>query len=105
MLMVIFGAGASWDSFAEYLPPNINERRLPKADGLFDSRFADDYRLFPKCQPLIQRLQRPSVNIENILEKFQAEEARYPARRIQLASVRYYLNRMLSQCQYAWLDL
>jgi hypothetical protein len=104
MLMVIFGAGASWDSYAGLLPPNVNNLRLPLADGLFDRRFGEDYQLFPKCKPLIQRLQRPSVNVEKTLEKFQSEESRYPARRTQLASVRYYLNRMLARCQSAWLD-
>jgi hypothetical protein len=104
MLMVIFGAGASWDSYERLPPPNVNDARLPLADGLFDSRFGDYYRLFPKCQPLIQRLQRPDVNVENVLEGFQSEESRYLARRTQLVSVRYYLNLMLARCQHDWTD-
>ena len=102
--MVIFGAGASWDSYERLPPPNVNNLRLPLANGLFDSRFGNYYRLFPKCQPLIQRLQRQDVNVENVLEKFQSEETRHPARRTQLASVRYYLNLMLARCQYDWTD-
>ena len=102
MLMVIFGAGASWDSFKGLPPPNVNHVRLPLSNGLFDSRFGDDYRLFPKCQPLIQRLQGPDINVENVLEKFQREVSLYPTRRTQLTAVRYYLNYMLSRCQSVW---
>src|SRR5213079_1218991 len=102
--MVIFGAGASWDSYERLPPPNVNNLRLPLANGLFDSRFGNYYRLFPKCQPLIQRLQRQDVNVENVLEKFQSEETRHPARRTQLVSVRYYLNLMLARCQSDWTD-
>src|SRR5204863_876802 len=67
VLMVIFGAGASWDSYERLPPPNVNNLRLPLANRLFDSRFGNYYRLFPKCQPLIQRLQRQDVNVENVL--------------------------------------
>ncbi len=104
MLMVIFGAGASWDSYERLPPPNVNEYRLPLAKGLFDSRFGDEYRLFPKCGPLIQRLQRPNINVESVLETFQSEANLYPHRRTQLTSVRYYLNYMLSRCQSGWTD-
>jgi len=51
---------------------------------------------------LIQRLQQPNISIESVLEKFQSEVHRYPARSIQLAAVRYYLGYMLSQCQDTW---
>src|SRR2546427_4996067 len=102
MLMVVFGAGASWDSYKGLVPPNVNHLRLPLANGLFDSRFGDDYRLFPKCQPLIQRLQGPDINVENVLEKFQSEANLYPTRRTQLTAIRYYLNYMLSRCQSVW---
>jgi len=104
VLMVIFGAGASWDSYERLPPPNVNNLRLPLANRLFDSRFGNYYRLFPKCQPLIQRLQRQDVNVENVLEKFQSEETRHPARRTQLVSVRYYVNLMLARCQSDWTD-
>lgn len=111
--MVIFGAGASYDSFAKAPPGTVlfgdspYQRpvvgRPPLARELFDVRFADDYRLFKKCQPLIQRLQRPEDSVENVLERFQSEERR-PARRVQLVAVRYYLNRMLARCQSVWTD-
>ncbi len=100
--MVIFGAGASFDSFERLRFPNVNEYRLPLANQLFDSRFGDYYQLFPKCQPLIQRLQRPGINVEHVLENFQSDAIRYSPRLIQLASVRYYLNFMLARCQADW---
>ncbi len=114
MLMVIFGAGASYDSFAK-APPDTDyfgnppyQRQVvgrpPLASELFDVRFGDDYRLFPKCRPLIQRLQKPNPNVEGILERFQSDENRRPIRRTQLTAIRYYLNLMLARCQSAWTD-
>jgi hypothetical protein len=102
MLMVIFGAGASYDSFEALRFPNVVESRLPLAKQLFDRRFGEDYRLFPKCGPLIQRLQQPNISVENQLEDFQKEAIRYPTRLVQLAAIRYYLGYMLSRCQSDW---
>src|SRR5947208_9452386 len=102
--MVIFGAGASYDSLA--VPPTGDGRvslyRPPLANQLFDWRFGDDIARFPRCQPVISYLQRPNVNVEAELEKLQTDASGYPEGVRQLAAVRYYLQTMLWGCQDRW---
>jgi len=103
MLMVIFGAGASYDSYGALTPPPIaNQLRMPLANQLFDRRFGDDYRLFPQCHPIIPLLQRSGVNVESVLEGLQQEASQYPPGLSQLAAIRFYLGYMLSRCQQTW---
>ena len=104
MLMVIFGAGASYDSIPTY-PPNISHiHRMPLANQLFDNRgdFADAMQRFPKCLPIIPYLRKPGISIERELQSLQAEAKEYPERNRQLAAIRYYLQFMLWECEYNW---
>lgn len=102
MLMVIFGAGASYDSFAAIQPPNANQSRPPLANQLFELRFGDFYKLFPQCHAIIPRLQSPDVNVEAVLESLQQDARTYPIGLAQLTAVRYYLQHMLYRCQLNW---
>jgi hypothetical protein len=86
MLMVIFGAGASYDSFPSApapLPvpfPDYIERP-PLASQLFErrDRFRDFARQYPKCLPLIAELEprpSPGVSVEEFLEQYQSASGR-----------------------------
>lgn len=110
MLMVIFGAGASYDSAPSYPPGGVRGRmlkeRLPLAEELFSDRplFADTISQFPKCQPVIPLLRdlREGITVERVLEGLQADAEEYPERSRQLAAIRYYLQVMLWQCEAQW---
>jgi len=107
MLMVIFGAGASYDcvssrSVLEWTPER-NQYRLPLARQLFDDRGIFNLWInnFPRCKPVIPRLRKASRDgsVESELEKLRAEGLTYPDRYKQLAAVQFYLQSMLWDCQ------
>ncbi len=104
MLMVVFGAGASYDAVPSR-PPGLHSLkcRMPLANELFDDRpeFVRSMSAFPKCKPIIPYLQRNS-SVEDELQRLQAEAEEYPERYRQLTAVRYYLQHMLHQCEYQW---
>src|SRR5881396_977167 len=106
MLLVIFGAGASYDSAPMRRPerfPN-DEYRPPLAKQLFEDRpvFRDAMRRFQACLPVIPRLQREEV--EGELENLLREADGYPQRHRQLAAIKYYLQYTLWECGYRWSD-
>lgn len=101
--MVIFGAGASYDSFQKAPPQQYPQYRPPLANELFGQRFCDEYLRFPQSHPVILRLQQSTVSVENTLEELQQDATdHYPAGLSQLAAVRYYLGYMLGRCQTNW---
>ncbi len=101
-MMVIFGAGASYDSASALRPNQVSATwRPPLANQLFDlKRFGDLISQFRKCHPLITYLQE--ANVEEVLEKYQSESGKDPERLRQLAAVRYYLQTMLYTCMIGW---
>ena len=107
MLMVIFGAGASYDS-APSRPPRLerDRDRPPLADELFldTDAFSEVASRFPRCLPIIPRLRdRPAgVSVEQELEHLQQESEEYPDGHRQLAAIRFYLNVMLWNCVERW---
>jgi len=110
MLMVIFGAGASYDSYAEQRPSIYPEdgatktSRPPLARQLFHDRFADSLKQFHECKPIVSYL-RGHTSIEAKLEELQNEATGtppYKERLRQLAAVRWYLQVMLSRCDQDW---
>lgn len=113
MLMVVFGAGASYDSVPARLPSDWPPARLPErpplANELFDDRplFAQAMARFPKCQPVVPYLQhRPEdVSVERVLERLQAEADEYPERYRQLAAIRYYLHFVIWETELHWNDV
>lgn len=111
MLMVVFGAGASYDSTASR-PSNKFEfstpYRLPLAKELFDDRpnFNVWIQRFPRCQRLVLDLRKPlgKGSIEHELERLkkQAETETYSDLQRELAAVQFYLQSMLWECQTNW---
>ena len=113
MLMVVFGAGASYDSVPAIPPareppqhatPRYHSNRPPLANELFDDRplFNEAVRNCQKCQPIIPYLQGSSVPVEQVLDKLQSVADQYLQRYRQLAAVRYYLHFMLLACVKKW---
>src|SRR5438309_2194660 len=107
--MVIFGAGASYDSLARHpkgdvirIPDPVGQWRPPLANQLFDPRFGPYIQQFPQMHAVIPELENPAGSVESVLERFQSEAAEHPRRLNQLAAVRYYLQTMLSNCQTYW---
>jgi hypothetical protein len=103
--MVIFGAGASYDSLGD-LPPQeaISDLgyRPPLANDLFERRaFFDPWiQQYHECGPVVERLRRlrRDSNFERELEKLRAEASDYPQRHVQLHAIRYYLRRTIARC-------
>ena len=109
MLMVIFGAGASYDSCDTFRPPTPGsdmESRPPLADELFQQRaFFDEWvRQYPECTTVIPRLRRHSNStLEAEMERLRAQAEREDQRAVELHAIRYYLRRVLWHCGEAWL--
>jgi hypothetical protein len=113
MLMVIFGAGASYDSVPTYPPgapvpggdaPN-NYFRPPLANEMFANRplFAKTITYYPECQPIVPRLRSlRDESLEAVLQDLQAKAEDYPRGHQQLAAVRFYLRHLLSDCVGNW---
>jgi len=118
MLLVIFGAGASYDSVLHHPPPeaqfstnlarvqrfgSYEEFRPPLANQLFDDRplFVQIMQNYVAFKPLVNLL-RGDVRVEQRLAKFEEEAKTFPTRHAQLAAIRYYLHQMLWRCQSHW---
>jgi SIR2-like protein len=106
MLMIIFGAGASYDAIPSRPAPSYLADRLPLANELFADRpnFMHWTDQFPQCKPIIPRLQHvpEGATVESVLERLQAEESQYPERRRQLTAIRFYLQCMIYFTEHAW---
>jgi hypothetical protein len=108
MLMIIFGAGASFDSVA-HLPvdPKFPEEwRPPLADNLFEDRehFVEWMTCFQQCMPVITSLRSNTEgeSVEMKLKRLLDESIDYPQRKKQLTAIRYYLHCMLWMCENKW---
>jgi len=113
MILVIFEAGASYDSLPS-VEPNPNwihsEFRPPLAKDLFDDRaiFAKGLADFPDCYPIapyLQAAQKLGHTIEYELEKLERESETDPERKIQMAAIRYYLHMVIWECEREWNDV
>jgi hypothetical protein len=111
MLLVIFGAGASYDSKSSFTPAEFPRRSLeyrpPLANELFlkINQFRNHINTFPQCRPLVTYLEphgETGVSIEEELGRMQSEAERDPERLRQLAAVRYYLRNLIQECQQQW---
>jgi hypothetical protein len=125
MLMVIFGAGASYDSAQAFrLPspqaaqqhygsevPTSDHKELwrpPLATELFldsNGAFRDIVQKYRKLLPILPHLRQPSNgrSVEQELESWQTEASADPERKRQLFSVRYYLHDLLLKVSEEWL--
>jgi hypothetical protein len=109
MLLVIFGAGASYDSVPAQ-PASAHaapDARPPLADELFANRgtFRHAMEEFPRCLAIIPWLQNlpDNTTVEHQLERFQQDAAKDPERHKQLMAVRWYLQRIISTCTDQWM--
>src|SRR4051812_18039110 len=109
MLVVVFGAGASFDSVPA-LPTRLQrDDRPPLANELFDDRplfreamaRLDDAKFITTY--LMTRPGYRSVDVEKVLDQLMGEADSYPERHKQLAAVRFYLRVALTQCAGQWL--
>ncbi len=107
MLLVIFGAGASYDSAADYLPDGVPDiARPPLACELFENRvtFRTTLAKFSQCNPLVTRLSdpHPRLSLEEQLEQVQTEAEENPVKYKQLVAVRFYLRTMIWETEQRW---
>ncbi len=113
MLMVIFGAGASYDSASDFLaavyPRNTGpgQYRPPLAEGLFEQTrfFRDIADKYSHCQPLIPELAPRSGKIVSIEEQLhEIQQTADDIAHSQIMAVRYYLKDLIQNCQIQWLE-
>jgi len=109
--MVIFGAGASYDSAPSCRPGAEHDRitplyRPPLANQLFADRpdFANWILRFPACQAVIPYLRQPleGSSVEGELERLRNEALTNPKRHRQITAVQFYLQSMLWECEEKW---
>ncbi len=107
MLLVVLGAGASYDSVPASPPAEATiESRPPLSDGLFENRpvFREAMGSFGECQPIVPLLQRRhGRSLEEVLQSLVLEAPQYPERYRQLAAVRYYIQYILRRTEDDWL--
>jgi hypothetical protein len=107
MLLVIFGAGASFDSVPHIRPrvqPDVEEDRPPLANELFGNRqeFVTAMELFRDCMPLIPLLRKDGVAVEQELARIQEQAKTFPKAHKELMAIRFYLQFALWKCQKRW---
>ena len=111
MLLVIVGAGASYDSAPSRSPSDSHiyrelSHRPPLANQLFGDRpyFGEVMNKYPRCLDIAPRLPHlpEGVSVETVLQGLQLESKKYPKRLQQLTSIRYYLQDIVSSCSNQW---
>ena len=107
MLMIIAGAGASFDS-VPFEPPYAEAEgyRLPLANELFgvSRAFLDIQAQYPDLRQVWSRLQQRPIDrtVEDVLAELQQEAGHNPDRHRQLVAVRYYLQALIHKCEQQW---
>jgi hypothetical protein len=116
MLMVIFGAGASYDSAQAYKVERIDGNwdaggywRPPLAKDLFLDRFdtlGDIVQKYPKLTHILPYLREPSNgrSVEQVLESLQTEGRGNAESQREFASVRFYLCELLAKVTSEWIS-
>src|SRR5215470_4694031 len=109
MLLVIFGAGASYDSAPRHDPLAAGPSRPwrpPLTDHLFDERpeFGRDITNYPRILPLVAQLAQSTANdsFEATLSRLADEADEYPPRQNDLVAFRYFLQQLIWECDYKW---
>jgi hypothetical protein len=127
-LLVVFGAGASYDSVATREPKLASELRRtlhadaaiplmsddehqarpPLADQLLDARprFMEILKRFPMLDEIAPHLQlRPTGHsLEAQLEEYAGQVEVYPRRLQQLTALRFYIEAIIEQCEARWIQ-
>jgi hypothetical protein len=108
VLLVIVGAGASYDSIPSRQPNSAvpDPYRLPLADQLFESRelFEGIQRQLPQVMQIAPSLliRRRGESVEDVLERYASQAGEYGERQQQLAAVRFYLQGIIHGCEENW---
>jgi hypothetical protein len=113
MLMVVMGAGASYDSSQAFRPVRPDDGgpwRPPLAKDLFLDRhhaLGDIVAKYPKLTHILPYLREPSNgrSVEQILEVLQEEGKDDPESKREFASVRFYLCELLHKVTEEWTSL
>ena len=114
MLMVIFGAGASYDSSPDFPAPSGIEVirsepwRPPLTNELFldtNGSFGDIVQKYTRLRYILPFLRQPQNNrsVEQQLEFYLEEASADEERQRQLFSVRYYLHDLFRKVSTEWL--
>jgi hypothetical protein len=116
-LLVIFGAGGSYDSInPATFRENPNTRwanrpyyRPPLAAELFEDRlnFNEALTAYPYFTGRVPDLRRKAavagaLNVERELEQIKQQSETYPPAAVELAAMRFYLRRVISICGSEW---
>ena len=116
MLLIIVGAGASYDSdwrrppdresqqrMAGVVSGHFPARRPPLAKDLFDEdRFGKYVASFPPSQGLMDRLRKAAPAVEQELERIRDEGRQQEHIPRQLLAVRYYLRDLIEEAVKKW---
>jgi hypothetical protein len=112
MILVIMGAGASYDSIHSKPPSRSFDNRPPLANNLFDEQYLIKGRIqeFGRCAAIIPDLQNTAdgKSLEQKLQKYQEQAdsnpERYRERYRQLAGLRFFLQNMIFNIDQPWYD-
>lgn len=110
MLLVIAGAGASYDAFPHDqphpftpAPPEDNVARLPLANQLFEPRprFFDVMRLVAPLMDIQHRLfeRTQKMSVEDVLASFASQVGDNPRRAVQLTAAKFYIRDIIEYCE------
>jgi hypothetical protein len=109
VLLVVFGAGSSYDSFHLFPASAAShdghwQDRPPLANQLFDSReiFVQLMQRFRDCQAIVPILRQAGTSIEKRLAEIQEQAKTFPPAHRELAAIHYYLHFALWTCQDQW---
>jgi hypothetical protein len=108
MLMVVMGAGASFDSAPSHPvgPGTANGFRLPLADHLFDIRpeFRHAIQSYSQIHPIVPYLrERGARSLEEVLQELYENATDHPERRKQMLALRFYIRDVIHSCSTQWL--
>jgi SIR2-like domain len=110
MILVIIGAGASYDSVPHRRPKEWPREKLPERPPLAQELFYDlpivdrALKKFPQCHAIVPilRIRSKTTTIENTLEILQAESDTDVVRQRQLAAIRFYLQHVIAEFEKNW---
>src|SRR5437870_684652 len=107
--MVIFGAGASFDSVDGHnFGPDVPlDHQPPLAEGLFAAGRVQGSAVerFSQCRALLPRLRKAveeGVLVEHELEAIRSEADNMPSHQRMLTAVRFYLQALLKETATRW---
>jgi len=104
MLLVILGAGASYDSVSHFRAPAQSDDRPPLASELFENRpeFVKVMYRFGRCRQIVPFLRGQGVAIERELARIQSQADSFDDVHSELAAIRYYLRFAIRECVERW---